>query len=128
MKLVHIWSPKRCLDHLKINGDAEIVCDVCGRRFGFVYDMNPVRAFVFQQYLRFRPEITDFVRHKAAPPPSVDECAEAYRSFLDELHRQFSEALTENLVESEPDDEVEIVWDDYGYLDDSDVSEEGEFE
>ena len=74
MKLLHFFRPRSCLKYLRINGDADVVCCKCGRVFGFTYCVDPVRVFVFDRYIRFRPEISRFVRH-AQKPVGVEERA-----------------------------------------------------
>lgn len=81
MKLLHFFRPRSCLKYLRINGDAEVVCCRCGRVFGFTYCVDPVRVFVFDRFIRFKPEISRFVRH-AQKPISVEERADIYREAM----------------------------------------------
>ena len=76
MKLLHFIWPRSCLKYLRINGDADVVCDRCGRVFGFTYCFDPIRVFVFDRYIRFKPEISRFVRHSARKPRSADDKAD----------------------------------------------------
>lgn len=102
MKFTHLLRPKSCMKHLRINGDAEIVCSKCGREFGFTYQFNPIRAFVYYRYNKYKPEIARFVRH-AAKPPSVEDWAEIYSGILEKASDKLFEAIEANtIVEDKP--------------------------
>ena len=96
------------MKHLRINGEAEIVCEKCGRAFGFTYDFDPVRAFIYYQYKKFKPEISRFVR-SATRPMSVDEWASArYQVMMDTLESYTVSADEEQETEETAQEEEEI--------------------
>lgn len=107
MNITHMLSPRSCLNHLRITGEADIQCDVCGRRFGFTYSTNPIRAFIYQKYIRFRPEITRFIRDEADDPPGIDEWVEFNSNFLSEIREGLMSVFDENII-SEDDDEEDV--------------------
>lgn len=124
MNLHHLLNPSACMKHLRITGEADIECDVCGRRFGFTYCMDPIRAFVYQKYIKYRPEISYFVRNEAVQPPTVDEWAEFHREFIDELHAGLMSAFDENVIESDEGETDEEWFDDFDELEEEEVSYE----
>lgn len=83
-KLLHFIRPRSCINYLRINSEAEIVCDVCGRAFGFTYDLDPIRAFIYHRYLKFKPEIVRFVHH-AETPPTLEDWVSARHKIMDRV-------------------------------------------
>ena len=119
MNIRHLLFPKTCMRYLRIDGDANIVCKECGRQFGFTYDMHPIKAFVFYKYLRYKPEISHWIKHEAKEPPTVDEWAEMHFQALQRMKEHMKEELEETNIIVEDSEFREIDIDD----DDDDMAE-----
>lgn len=124
-RIKHLFSPSACTEHLYINNDADLICRVCGRKFGFVYGWEPAKVFVFEQYIRMKRPIVKFVNSNAVKPEQFEKNVEANAMTLSMMLDNAAHYLDNNMFTAENNEPEEL---DFDAVSDTETEEESEFE
>ena len=105
-RIKHMLAPSVCADHIYINNDADIICRVCGRKFGFVYGWEPTKVFIFEQYINMKRPIMKFV-NSAVKPETFESNVKANEMTLSIMLDNAAHYLDNNMFSVEKDDDTQ---------------------